>query len=68
MGWMNRYRLGRGGAIVVSALAIVFAVVWVGTGLDGGALFGIAIAFAIAIAIFSSTQDTCSPRSFRRRD
>lgn len=68
MRWMNRHRLWRGGAVLVAVLAVVFVVGWVARGVDGGAVFAIAISFAIALAIFGGTEGSCSPRLFRRRD
>jgi|KBSMisStaDraftv2_1062788.scaffolds.fasta_scaffold5693587_1 hypothetical protein len=68
MRWMNRQCLWRGGAVLVAVLAVVFVVGWVATGVDGGAVFAIAISFAIALTIFGGTEGSCSPRVFRRRD
>jgi hypothetical protein len=64
---MNRERLWRRCAVLAAATGVVAACGWL-FGFDGGLLFPIAIGVAIAVAVFSDTRGTCSPRFLSRRD
>jgi uncharacterized membrane protein len=67
MGWTKREHMWRRFAILVASLAVIVFVSVVALGSPGGILFAIAIGTAAAVAIFSDTRGTCSPRLFRRR-
>jgi hypothetical protein len=64
---MNRDDLVRVCAILVAVVAVAF-VCWTAVGGISGILFAIAIGTAVAVAVFSGTRRTCTPRFLRRRE
>ncbi|HEY7207382.1 MAG TPA: hypothetical protein VH416_04000 [Gaiellaceae bacterium] len=54
--------------VLVVVLGVVFVCGWAATGFNSGVVFALAIGAGTAVAIFSDTRSTCSPRFLRRRE
>jgi len=63
----QRGRFWRRSVILAAALAVIFFVSVTALGFPAGALFGIGVGIATAVAAFSgSREDNCLPRFWQR--